>query len=96
MELAISHHDLVTVIAIAGSVDSLTAEQLTTTLVEQVGAGRVHLVCDFKDVNYTSSAGLRTLLGHLRLGGWHPLLLRRLGEGTRAEEKTEGGRCRHT
>ena len=73
MELAVTHRDHVTVIAIAGSVDSLTAEQLTTTLVEHVGAGRVHLVCDFKDVNYTSSAGLRTLLGALkesrRLGG---------------------------
>jgi anti-sigma B factor antagonist len=73
MELATSHHDDVTVIAIAGSVDSLTAEQLTATLVEQVGGGRVRLVCDFRDVSYTSSAGLRSLLGALkesrRLGG---------------------------
>lgn len=73
MELATTHHAHVTVIAIAGSVDSLTAEQLTSHLVEHVGTGRVHLVCDFKDVNYTSSAGLRSLLGALkesrRLGG---------------------------
>ncbi len=73
MELATTHHEHVTVIAIAGSVDSLTAEQLTSSLVQHVGSGRVHLVCDFKDVNYTSSAGLRSLLGALkesrRLGG---------------------------
>jgi anti-sigma B factor antagonist len=73
MELATTHHEHVTVIAIAGSVDSLTAEQLTSALVEHVGTGRIHLVCDFKDVNYTSSAGLRSLLGALkesrRLGG---------------------------
>lgn len=73
MELATIHHDHVTVLAISGSVDSLTAETLTAALVDQVDTGRVHLVCDFSDVNYTSSAGLRSLLGTLkesrRLGG---------------------------
>jgi anti-anti-sigma factor len=73
MELATTHHEHVTVLAIAGSVDSLTADTLTTALVEQVGAGRVRLVCDFSAVDYTSSAGLRSLLGALkesrRLGG---------------------------
>ena len=73
MELATTHHEHVTVIAIAGSVDSLTADTLTAALVEQVGTGRVKLVCDFSAVDYTSSAGLRSLLGALkesrRLGG---------------------------
>jgi anti-sigma B factor antagonist len=73
MELATTHHEHVTVLAIAGSVDSLTADTLTTALVGHVGTGRVCLVCDFSDVNYTSSAGLRSLLGALketrRLGG---------------------------
>ena len=73
MELATTHHDHVTVLAIAGSVDSLTADSLTAALVEHVGTGRVRLVCDFSAVNYTSSAGLRSLLGALkesrRLGG---------------------------
>lgn len=73
MELATIHHDHVTVLAIAGSVDSLTADALTAALVDQVGTGRVRLVCDFSAVDYTSSAGLRSLLGALkesrRLGG---------------------------
>lgn len=73
MELATTQQDHVTVIAIAGSVDSLTADQLTSALVGQVGDGRVRLVCDFGSVTYTSSAGLRALLGALketrRLGG---------------------------
>lgn len=63
----------VAVLAIAGSVDSLTADQLTEALGAQVRAGHVRLVVDFGAVDYTSSAGLRSLLGTLkdcrRLGG---------------------------
>lgn len=73
MELATTLHDQVTVLAIAGSVDSLTADALTAALIDHVGGGRVRLVCDFAAVDYTSSAGLRSLLGALkesrRLGG---------------------------
>lgn len=73
MQVATTQHDHVTVLAITGSVDSLTAEALTAALVEQVGAGRTRLVADFSAVDYTSSAGLRSLLGALkdsrRLGG---------------------------
>ncbi|MEZ5729054.1 MAG: STAS domain-containing protein [Burkholderiaceae bacterium] len=73
MEVRATQHDHVTVLVIAGSVDSLTADQLTAALTEHVGAGRVRLVTDFSAVDYTSSAGLRSLLGALkdsrRLGG---------------------------
>lgn len=73
MEVAASHHEHVTVLAIAGSVDSLTADHLTSSLGAQIGAGRIHLVADFTAVDYTSSAGLRSLLGTVkdsrRLGG---------------------------
>ncbi|MEZ5651263.1 MAG: STAS domain-containing protein [Burkholderiaceae bacterium] len=66
MEVRVTHHELVTVLAIAGSVDSLTAEHLTNALTEQVDAGRIRLVADFSEVAYTSSAGLRSLLGALK------------------------------
>lgn len=66
MEVVTSQHDHVTVLAIAGSVDSLTAEKLTDILTEHVVAGSVRLVADFKAVDYTSSAGLRSLLGALK------------------------------
>jgi anti-sigma B factor antagonist len=66
LEIATTQHQQVTVLAIAGSVDSLTADTLTRELVQQVGDGRVKLVCDFGSVNYTSSAGLRSLLGALK------------------------------
>ncbi len=73
MEVVASQHHNVSVLAITGSVDSLTAEKLTIILAEHVVAGSVRLVADFKAVDYTSSAGLRSLLGALkdsrRLGG---------------------------
>jgi len=73
MELAATHQDQVTVLAIVGSVDSLTADTLTAALSDQLNAGRVRLVADFGAVSYTSSAGLRSLLAALkdsrRLGG---------------------------
>ena len=53
--------------------DSLTADNLTQALSAQVHAGQLRLVVDFREVDYTSSAGLRSLLGTLkdcrRLGG---------------------------
>jgi anti-sigma B factor antagonist len=73
MQITTSQRDLITVLTITGSVDSLTAEKLTDALGEQVRAGQVRLVVDFGAVEYTSSAGLRSLLGSLkdcrRLGG---------------------------
>jgi anti-anti-sigma factor len=73
MQISITQQERIAVLAIAGSVDSLTAEQLTDALDTQVRAGQVQLVVDFQAVEYTSSAGLRSLLGSLkdcrRLGG---------------------------
>ena len=73
MKIEATEHEDITVIAIEGSVDSLTAELLTQALGGHVGAGRTRLVADFSAVEYTSSAGLRSLLGAVkdsrRLGG---------------------------
>lgn len=66
-------HGAVTVAAIRGSIDSLTAEQLMAAFATTVNAQMPRLVADFRDVVYTSSAGLRALLAALkdarRLGG---------------------------
>ncbi len=73
MQVTVMQTDPIAVLAIAGSVDSLTSEKLTQALSEQVRSGQVRLVVDFREVDYTSSAGLRSLLGTLkdcrRLGG---------------------------
>jgi anti-sigma B factor antagonist len=75
----------VTVVEIRGSVDGLTSERLSQHFNEQVSGGRVRLVADCAALEYTSSAGLRTLLGtlkaarqkggDLRLAGVRPAVL---------------------
>ncbi len=55
-----------TVVRVTGSVDGLTADSLSTALQAHVDQGRVRLVCDLSGVEYTSSAGLRALLGTLK------------------------------
>jgi len=66
LDITLSNDGPVTVLAIRGSVDSLTADQLTQSFDTQVRSGRVRLVADFSSVNYTSSAGLRSLLGAVK------------------------------
>ena len=63
MEISVSKVNNVTVVAISGSVDGLTAADLSTALGAQLAAGNIQLVADFAKVEYTSSAGLRALLG---------------------------------
>lgn len=66
MQISIDHHAHVTVVAIAGSIDALTADALVTALLDELEAGRIRLVADFAAVEYTSSAGLRVLLTTLK------------------------------
>jgi len=66
MQIHIEQQAHVTVIAVAGSIDALTADALTAALHEQVSAGHTRLVAAFHEVEYTSSAGLRVLLATLK------------------------------
>ena len=66
MEVAFRESGSVTVVAILGSVDGLTAGDLSDAVAGQVKGGRTRLVADFAGVDYISSAGLRALLGALK------------------------------
>jgi anti-sigma B factor antagonist len=66
MELTHRSMGDVTVVEIRGSVDGLTADRLLQYFNEQVSAGQVRLVADCAGLDYTSSAGLRTLLGTVK------------------------------
>jgi len=66
MELLTKEQGAVTVVAVTGSIDGLTAEPLQEALEAQVRGGRARLVLDFGAVDYTSSAGLRTLLAVMK------------------------------
>lgn len=86
MEIEIRALDHVTVVAIQGNVDSLTADRLADAFSTQLNQDRVRLVADLSRVPYTSSAGLRTLLstmkdarrrgGDFRLASVQPPVLR--------------------
>jgi anti-anti-sigma factor len=66
MEIAFGDSGPVTVVSIRGSVDGLTAGDLTDALAARVREGGVRLVADFAGVEYISSAGLRALLAALK------------------------------
>src|SRR5437764_11258102 len=66
MEISTGSRGEVAVVAIAGSVDALTADELTAYLDGRVKEGKVRLVADLSRVVYVSSAGLRSFLATLK------------------------------
>ena len=86
MDIQVHTVESVTVVAVTGSIDGLTADRLHTLLEQQVAAGNTRLVADCGGLAYTSSAGLRALLatvkrargqsGDLRLAAVQPPVMR--------------------
>ena len=82
MTVSIQHDERVVIANVRGSIDALTAPDLTQALEAQIDAGHVRVVVDLEGVEYISSAGLRTILralkrarrsgGDLRLTGLQP------------------------
>jgi anti-anti-sigma factor len=66
METAVESRGGATVVRITGSVDGTTADQLTAVFAHELAAGHTHLVAALDGVDYTSSAGLRALLGTVK------------------------------
>ncbi len=66
MKTEVRQEGPVTVVAVAESVDALTAPELTRLLGEQIAQGHCNLVVDLTRVDFMSSAGLRTLLGGIK------------------------------
>ena len=66
MEIQERQVDHITVISLKGSIDAMTAPKITEFIQGQVSKGNIKLVADFSDVDYTSSAGLRVLLGAIK------------------------------
>jgi anti-sigma B factor antagonist len=71
-----------TVVSIQGSIDAMTASQVTNFLTMHIEGSEVNLVVDLEQVEFMSSAGLRAILtilkesrqhgGDLRLAAAHP------------------------
>lgn len=66
MEIKVSKQNGVTVVTVTGSIDALTAAEVTAFLNTQIEQGENQLVLDFSPVDYVSSAGLRVILGALK------------------------------
>ena len=56
----------VTILAIQGTVDALTAPRITEYIQGLISSGNIRMVADFSGVSYISSAGLRMLLGAVK------------------------------
>ena len=66
METEIKHESKTTTLAVKGSVDALTASELTEAIRKQIEAGHANLVVDLTGLAFMSSAGLRSLLGAVK------------------------------
>ena len=66
MELKAHKQDQVRVISVKGSVDALTAGDLSSFAIEQLGEAPNQLVIDLGQVEFMSSAGLRAILAILK------------------------------
>jgi anti-anti-sigma factor len=66
MEFTVEQRGQAAVVSVVGSVDALTAGEVTSFLGQQLSAGSIRLVLDLTKVDYVSSAGLRTILATLK------------------------------
>ena len=66
MKTEVQQKDNSTVVTVTGSVDALTAAELSKVLTKQIAEGHANLVVDLIGVEFMSSAGLRTLLGAVK------------------------------
>jgi anti-sigma B factor antagonist len=66
MKTEVQHESNSTIVQVTGSVDALTAAELTKVLSSEIAQGHANLVVDLINVEFMSSAGLRTLLGAVK------------------------------
>jgi anti-sigma B factor antagonist len=66
MEIRESKSGDVVILSVSGSIDTITAPTLTVQIKYNIDKGHNKLVADLKDVDYTSSAGLRVLLAAVK------------------------------
>lgn len=54
------------ILAVIGSIDSLTAPELNTQIDEMIKQGHIYLILNLSAVDFMSSAGLRSILTGLK------------------------------
>lgn len=66
MKTDVQHERNSTIVKVTGTVDALTAAELSQVLTSQIQEGHANLVVDLIGVEFMSSAGLRALLGGVK------------------------------
>ena len=66
MNTTVEVRDNIGIVHISGSIDGTTVANLQRVFDDQFAAGSVWLVATMNEVEYTSSAGLRVLLGTMK------------------------------
>jgi anti-sigma B factor antagonist len=66
VDMSVKQQDQTTVVSITGSVDALTAGELTDLLLENIDSQHIRLVVDLGGVDFMSSAGLRAIMTSLK------------------------------
>jgi len=62
MQLTKKHENLISVITVNGTVDALSSYTLENDLLELMSSGDLFIVIDVSEMDYITSAGLRSLL----------------------------------
>lgn len=66
MEINTRNQEKIAVIAVVGSIDALTAGQVSSHLATQISSGYSQVLLDLSGVDYMSSAGLRSIMDALK------------------------------
>jgi anti-sigma B factor antagonist len=66
MEINVGQIGNVTVLSFVGNIDAFTGQEITERINESIFDGNIKLVADFAGVDFTSSAGLRVMLGAVK------------------------------
>ena len=66
MKTEIKQERYSTIVDVTGSVDAITASELSRILLSEIANGHANLVVSLIGVEFMSSAGLRTLLGAVK------------------------------
>jgi len=66
MDIQDKHVNNITILTLNGDIDALSAPAVTEYINGLVAKGNINLIVDLSGVGYTSSAGLRLLLGAVK------------------------------
>jgi anti-sigma B factor antagonist len=62
MKIIEEKQDAINIFKLVGRLDSNTSQEFETSIFDAISSGSKHMIFNFKDIDYISSAGLRVIL----------------------------------